>query len=42
MALEWDYSEIAYPDTCISIEGFYFFNIVIDAGRKAKKKSAQP
>lgn len=37
MAIEWDYSGIGYPDTCISIEGFYFSNMVIDAGRKAKK-----
>lgn len=37
MALEWDYSGIGYPDTCISIEDFSYSNIIIDAGRKAKK-----
>lgn len=41
MALEWDCSGLCYPDKCISVEGFSFSNIIIDAGRKAKK-SAQP
>lgn len=36
MALDWDYSELGYLNEHISVEGFTFSNVKINAGRKKK------